>query len=71
MAKYQYNPIERKLMADNRAISQYRRFSSGINSKRRSKHPSVGQVLKSSRVHEQVGLEVVFNKPGWIKQQYV
>ena len=67
--KYQYNPEERRLMADHRAVQQYRKFSAGINSKRRSKHPSVGQVLKNSRIHEQVGLEVVFTRPGWVKQK--
>lgn len=38
-------------------------------SRRSAKHPSTGKVYKTSRVIPQVGLERVFNKPGWVRAE--
>lgn len=38
-----------------------------VTSRRSSKHNSVGCILKSSKIHSQVGIERIFNKPGWTK----
>jgi hypothetical protein len=66
--KYIYNPESRRLMADHKAIISYRRFSAGINSRRRAKHPAAGQVLKNSRIQYQTGLDTITNAPGWVKR---
>ena len=49
------------------ARRKHRSFAFQGRSRRSSKHPSVGQVYRDSRVVSEVGLEIVFNKPGWTK----
>lgn len=53
----------------NKHRSHFRSIMSKRSTKGRGKH--VGVPLKNSRIHNQVGLDVVFNAPGWIKRQYV
>jgi len=50
---------------------RFNSFRSSVTSRRSAKHPTVGKVYKDSRVTSEVGLERVFNKPGWVKAAQV
>jgi hypothetical protein len=63
MSPSEFQRLTRYEFAKKRAF----RPSVRVTSRRSAKHNSVGKIFKESRVHPQVWIEKVFNKPNWTK----